>query len=60
VLLGPNFVTVTAKPDAPWTALSDQIIPIVQAFVASGEAAVSAKAKPRAPAPTPSKPGSSA
>ena len=43
VLIGPNFVTVTASPEANWTALMEKIIPIIQAFVAGGEPAVSGK-----------------
>jgi Fe-S cluster biogenesis protein NfuA len=43
VLIGPNFVTVTASPDTDWTAMMDKVVPVVQAFVASGEPAVTGK-----------------
>lgn len=36
VLLGPNFVTVTKRDDADWTALAAPIVAAIKAWAASG------------------------
>ncbi len=40
VLLGPNFVTVTKREDAEWTALAAPIVAAIKAWAASGVAAL--------------------
>jgi Fe-S cluster biogenesis protein NfuA len=37
VLLGPDFVTVTATPETDWEELSEAVIPQIQEYIATGE-----------------------
>jgi Fe-S cluster biogenesis protein NfuA len=40
VLLGPNFVTVTKRDDAEWTALAAPVVAAIKAWAAGGSSAL--------------------